>query len=255
MVVYPKSGQDVDTLAARINAQVPGISTMTGKDFDKQIGGATSILNSILVGIALISLLVGGLSVVNTMAMSIAERTREIGIKRAIGGSRTRIVRELVIEASLIGFIGGNGRAHPRGDRRHAGERGGTSLGNGPLRPHRRHGHHGHRVLDHPRSPGGLPPRPPRRPARSGDGAALPVTAMTAFQGDRPMDLLTGRALRKTYKLGRHNEVKALRGVEIAVASGEMVAIMGPSGSGRARSCTSWACCTPRTSMTARDPS
>jgi putative ABC transport system permease protein len=107
MVVYPKAGQDVETLAARIKAQVPGISTMTGKDFDKQIGGATSILNSILVGIALISLLVGGLSVVNTMAMSIAERTREIGIKRAIGGSRTRIVRELVVEAALIGFIGG----------------------------------------------------------------------------------------------------------------------------------------------------
>ena len=41
------------------------------------------------------------------MAMSIAERTREIGIKRAIGGSRFRIVRELVIEAALIGFIGG----------------------------------------------------------------------------------------------------------------------------------------------------
>jgi putative ABC transport system permease protein len=45
--------------------------------------------------------------VVNTMAMSIAERTREIGIKRAIGGSRLRIVRELVTEAGLIGFIGG----------------------------------------------------------------------------------------------------------------------------------------------------
>jgi putative ABC transport system permease protein len=107
MVVYPDAGQDVEALATRIEAEVPGISTMTGKDFDKQIGGATSILNSILVGIALISLLVGGLSVVNTMAMSIAERTREIGIKRAIGGSRTRIVRELVIEAGLIGFIGG----------------------------------------------------------------------------------------------------------------------------------------------------
>ena len=107
MVVYPKQGQDVEALAARIKAEVPGVSTMTGKDFDKQIGSATSILNSILVGIALISLLVGGLSVVNTMAMSIAERTREIGIKRAIGGSRTRIVRELVIESALIGFIGG----------------------------------------------------------------------------------------------------------------------------------------------------
>ena len=107
MVVYPKAGQDIEALATRIKADVPGISTMTGKDFDKQIGSATSILNSILVGIALISLLVGGLSVVNTMAMSIAERTREIGIKRAIGGSRSRIVRELVIEAALIGFIGG----------------------------------------------------------------------------------------------------------------------------------------------------
>jgi len=107
MVVYPKPGQDTGALATRIKAEVPGISTMTGKDFDKQIGSATSILNSILVGIALISLLVGGLSVVNTMAMSIAERTREIGIKRAIGGTRTRIVRELVVESALIGFIGG----------------------------------------------------------------------------------------------------------------------------------------------------
>jgi putative ABC transport system permease protein len=41
------------------------------------------------------------------MAMSVAERTREIGIKRAIGGSRRRIVRELVTEAAVIGFIGG----------------------------------------------------------------------------------------------------------------------------------------------------
>jgi putative ABC transport system permease protein len=41
------------------------------------------------------------------MAMSVAERTREIGIKRAIGGSRRRIIRELVIEAAVIGFIGG----------------------------------------------------------------------------------------------------------------------------------------------------
>jgi putative ABC transport system permease protein len=80
---------------------------MTGADFDQQIGAATSILNAILVGVALISLIVGGLSVVNTMAMSVAERTREIGIKRAIGGSRSRIVRELVTESALLGFIGG----------------------------------------------------------------------------------------------------------------------------------------------------
>ena len=107
MTVYPEPGTDIEVLADRIETQVPTVAAMTASDFDQQVGSATSILNSILVGIALISLAVGGLSVVNTMAMSIAERTREIGIKRAIGGSRTRIVRELVTEASLIGFIGG----------------------------------------------------------------------------------------------------------------------------------------------------
>jgi putative ABC transport system permease protein len=108
MTVYPEPGVDPDVLADRIEREVPNVVAMTGKDFDEQIGSATAILNAILVGIALISLVVGGLSVVNTMAMSIAERTREIGIKRAIGGSRFRIVRELVTESALIGFVGGS---------------------------------------------------------------------------------------------------------------------------------------------------
>ncbi len=107
IVVYLAPGSDPATVADRIKARVSGVSTMTGADFDEQVGSATALLNNILVGIALISLVVGGMSVVNTMAMSIAERTREIGIKRAIGGSRARIVRELVVESALIGFIGG----------------------------------------------------------------------------------------------------------------------------------------------------
>jgi putative ABC transport system permease protein len=107
MTVYPMPGVEVEALADRIEAEVPDVATMTGADFDRQIGSATSILNSILIGVALISLIVGGLSVINTMAMSIAERTREIGVKRAIGGGRARIVRELVFESALIGFIGG----------------------------------------------------------------------------------------------------------------------------------------------------
>jgi putative ABC transport system permease protein len=107
MTVFPVPGTDTEVLADRIERLVPGVATMTGKDFDSQIGSATSILNAILVGIALISLIVGGLSVINTMAMSVAERTREIGVKRAIGGGRARIVRELVTESALIGLIGG----------------------------------------------------------------------------------------------------------------------------------------------------
>ena len=107
MAIYPQAGVSPQELAGRIEASFPTLATMTGADFDQQIGSATSILNAVLVGIALISLIVGGLSVINTMAMSVAERTREIGIKRAIGGSRRRIVREFVTESSVLGFIGG----------------------------------------------------------------------------------------------------------------------------------------------------
>jgi putative ABC transport system permease protein len=107
LIVYPTAGTDPNALADTIEARVPNVLTMTGDDFDQQIGAATSIFNAIIIGVALISLVVGGLSVINTMAMSVAERTREIGIKRAIGGSRLRIVREFVVEAGLIGFIGG----------------------------------------------------------------------------------------------------------------------------------------------------
>jgi len=107
LTVFPEVGVDPETVAATIRAADPNFEVMTGADFDEQIGSATAIFNAILVGIAFISLAVGGLSVINTMAMSVAERTREIGIKRAIGGSRTRIVSELVAESALIGFLGG----------------------------------------------------------------------------------------------------------------------------------------------------
>lgn len=107
VVVYPEEGVDDADLAIRIEAGVDNVSTLTGAEFDEQIGSATAIFNAIIIGVAVISLVVGGLSVINTMAMSVAERTREIGIKRAIGGSRRRIIRELVTEAAVIGLIGG----------------------------------------------------------------------------------------------------------------------------------------------------
>jgi putative ABC transport system permease protein len=107
IVVYPDAAADVDDVAMRIEDGVANSATLTGADFDEQVGASTAIFNAIIVGVAIISLVVGGLSVINTMAMSVAERTREIGIRRAIGGSRGRIIRALVAEAGLIGLIGG----------------------------------------------------------------------------------------------------------------------------------------------------
>ena len=107
IVVYPKPGADVPSLAAALEARLPEVTTVTASEFDESVGSIANLLGGIIVGVGLISLIVGGLSVVNTMAMSVNERTREIGIKRAIGGSRRRIVAELVAEAGVIGLIGG----------------------------------------------------------------------------------------------------------------------------------------------------
>jgi len=106
--VYPEPGASPDMVAAEIKALDPELGTMTPGDFERLAGSYAGMLNDVLIGIGLISLVVGGLSVVNTMAMSIAERTHEIGIKRAIGASRARIVRDVVAESALIGCIGGS---------------------------------------------------------------------------------------------------------------------------------------------------
>ena len=107
IVVYPRPGENVGQLAARLQASLPKVTAVTAKEFDETIGSMANLLSGIIVGVGLISLVVGGLSVVNTMAMSVNERTREIGVKRAIGGRRRRIIAELVAEAGLIGFLGG----------------------------------------------------------------------------------------------------------------------------------------------------
>lgn len=107
VVVYPEAGVDPVELSDRVEAQLTNVSAMTGAEFDELIGSSLVIFNAIIIGVAAISLVVGGLSVINTMAMSVQERTREIGIKRAIGGQRGRVVRELVAEAGMIGLLGG----------------------------------------------------------------------------------------------------------------------------------------------------
>ena len=65
------------------------------------------LFNAVMVAIASISLLVGGIGIMNIMLASILERTREIGVRRAIGARQSDIIRQFVVEAMLISFVGG----------------------------------------------------------------------------------------------------------------------------------------------------
>jgi putative ABC transport system permease protein len=60
-----------------------------------------------LAGIAAISLLVGAIGIANTMFMSVMERTRQIGILKALGATDSEIMKLFLLESAMIGFIGG----------------------------------------------------------------------------------------------------------------------------------------------------
>ena len=67
----------------------------------------TSALYGVAVGVGLITLLVGGIGIMNIMLVSVRERTREIGIRRALGARRRTIVVQFLFEASFISAVGG----------------------------------------------------------------------------------------------------------------------------------------------------
>lgn len=67
----------------------------------------TGTMTLVLVGIAAISLLVGGIGIMNIMLVSVTERTREIGIRKSLGAKRRDIMRQFVIEAATTSAVGG----------------------------------------------------------------------------------------------------------------------------------------------------
>ncbi|MFH1285417.1 MAG: ABC transporter permease [Candidatus Micrarchaeota archaeon] len=80
---------------------------MTSDYIMQQVGAIFALLTLFLGGIAAISLLVGSVGVANTMFMSVTERTREIGILKAIGADDAKIRDIFLVESAVIGFIGG----------------------------------------------------------------------------------------------------------------------------------------------------
>lgn len=82
-------------------------SILNQKDLMDTMNQMTGTLTSMLAGIAGISLLVGGIGIMNIMLVSVTERTREIGIRKAIGAKRSNILTQFLIESIILSALGG----------------------------------------------------------------------------------------------------------------------------------------------------
>ena len=107
ITLYPNEGVDANRLAKTVGRRFPELQSQGPKAFEENVVESMQMVSSIILSVAMISLLVGGLSVVNTMMMSVSERTREVGIRRAIGASAGRVLRQFLAESTFVGFLGG----------------------------------------------------------------------------------------------------------------------------------------------------
>ena len=118
ILVQGNPSYDIDFVKSRITAalrQDHGITDPKKDDFNIQtqadilsiLGSITSILTLFLAAIASISLVVGGIGIMNIMLVSVTERTREIGLRKAVGATNADIQQQFLIESVLLTSIGG----------------------------------------------------------------------------------------------------------------------------------------------------
>jgi len=72
------------------------------------ISNVLGILTAALGGIAAISLIVGGIGIMNIMLVSVTERTREVGLRKAVGATPKAIMTQFLVEAIILSFLGGS---------------------------------------------------------------------------------------------------------------------------------------------------
>jgi putative ABC transport system permease protein len=104
--VDPAIEEITDILRRRHN-DVVDFSIISQDDMLTTVNGIMATMSTMLVAIASVSLLVGGIGIANIMLVSVRERTREIGVRRAVGAKRRHILIQFLLEAVVISLLGG----------------------------------------------------------------------------------------------------------------------------------------------------
>jgi putative ABC transport system permease protein len=94
-------------IAGSINGNIPGVRAVAVKQIAETEMGMMEKISKFLLALAGITLAVGCFGVVNTMLTSVHERTKDIGIMRAVGASRNQIIKVFLYEAVIVGVVGG----------------------------------------------------------------------------------------------------------------------------------------------------
>ena len=96
---------DPDTVKKEIEGSINGTSAFTKNDYTQQIDDIMQTITLFVSAIASVALLVGVISIINIMLVNVSERTREIGVLKAIGFTNREILGSILTEAGLLGFI------------------------------------------------------------------------------------------------------------------------------------------------------
>jgi putative ABC transport system permease protein len=104
--VRVEPGTDIDALRATIERDYPQLATVKTESEFGRIDRNLELLSAANTGVSMLALVIGAVTILNMMVISIFERTREFGVLRAIGWSRVRVLAEVMMEALIIAMIG-----------------------------------------------------------------------------------------------------------------------------------------------------
>lgn len=107
ILAVPDPNADPEDLTKRIELNVEKVKALSPSDLRKQIEQSLIVFSLITISAAVLAAIIGGLSVMNTMLMSVSERTKEFGLMKALGAETRDILFMTMGEAALMGILGG----------------------------------------------------------------------------------------------------------------------------------------------------